>query len=89
MAEFLPEDYQKLLQILEENKKELSRLQSLDRHTATHELGDYIFVYIEENGKCKVRIYGGGANGIEEHPTKLLSKQALETWAVCWLHDNG
>lgn len=87
MAELLPEDYQNLLQILEENKKELSRLQSLDRHTATVELGDYIFVYIEENGKCKVRIYGDDR---EEHTlTKLLSKQAFETWAVCWLHDNG
>ena len=70
-----------------EAEKELKRLQSLDRHTATFERGDYIFVYIEERGSYKVRIYGDSLNGEEHIPQKPLSKEALETWAVIWLHN--
>ncbi len=89
MAAIIPEDYQNLLQILEENKKELSRLQSLDRHTATTNVGNYLFVYIEDSDGPTVRIYGGGRNGEEHIPTKKLSKEGLETWATIWNYENG
>ena len=89
MAAIIPEDYQNLLQILEETKKELNRFQSLDGHTATVERGDYIFLYIEEKEKCIVRVYGGGRNGEEHTPTKPLSKEGLETWATIWNYENG
>lgn len=70
-------------------QEELRRLRSLDRHTATAEVGDYIFVYIEEKEKYKVRIYGGGKNGEEHTPAKPLSKEGLETWATIWNYENG